>query len=106
MKKMLKAVPKGGKTIDSEKVYVDVVTLTKADGSMEPKQLTWIDGVVYEIEHSSKPDPSVATNAGGQGDLYMAWTKDKSFKLFFEHNPIPYTPKPGKWFVERKLPRR
>lgn len=102
---MPNAAPKGGKSLNGEKVYVDVVAEIRADGTIVPKQLTWEDGTKYEIGPVSNVCPSPAS-VGGQGDRYTVLINNRSCYIFFEHNTIPYTQKPGRWFVERKRPKR
>lgn len=88
------------------KVYVPVNVTFDADGRMHPTELLWEDGTVYPIDRVRSIAPRPALKAGGQGDRYEVVIDGKTSYLYYEHNPDPVSPLPGKWFAERKDPDR
>lgn len=86
------------------KVYVGVYAAFDAEGRMLPKELTWEDGTIYEIDRVLDIRPAAAMKAGGQGDRYTISVRGQRSYLFFERNEFRAGDSLGRWFVERKAP--
>ena len=85
------------------KVYVGVKADFREDGVMLPRQLTWEDGQIYEIDRVLDIRPAFAAKAGGRGDRYTIKVFGRQTYLFFERNPNADRDRVlGRWFVERR----
>lgn len=84
------------------KVYVAVKADFAENGKMIPRQITWEDGIKYEIDRVLDVRQAVAMKAGGQGDRYTVQICDQQSYLFFERNTNLTGDNIGRWFVERK----
>ena len=84
------------------KVYVAVKADFKEDGTMLPRELVWEDGERYIIDRVSQICQAPALKAGGQGDRYTVWIKNRQSYLFFERATALTGNNIGRWFVERK----
>ena len=89
--------------IKPPKVYVAVRVEFTADGTMLPRELTWEDGEKYEIDRVSNICQAAAMKAGGQGDRYTIWVRNRQSYLFFERSTNLTGNNIGRWFVERKV---
>lgn len=89
--------------MDNAKVYVGVRAAFDADGRMIPKELTWEDGTVYEIDRVLDIRQAAAMKAGGQGDRYTIDVRGQRSYLFFERSEFRAGNNIGRWFVERKV---
>ena len=88
--------------IKTPKVYVAVRVEFTADGTMLPRELTWEDGEKYEIDRVSNICQAAAMKAGGQGDRYTIWVRNRQSYLFFERSTNLTGNNIGRWFVERR----
>jgi len=84
------------------KVYVAVRVSFDQNGQLIPKELTWEDGRVYEIDRVTDIRQASAMKAGGQGDRYTIWINGQQSYLFFERNASLAGNNIGRWFVERR----
>ena len=89
-------------TTELPKVYVAVRVEFTADGTMLPRELTWEDGKKYEIDRVSDIRQAAAMKAGGQGDRYTIWVRNRQSYLFFERSTNLTGNNIGRWFVERR----
>ncbi len=88
--------------MDNVKVYVNVRASFDAEGRMMPRELTWEDGTVYEIDRVLDIRQAAAMKAGGQGDRYTIFVRGQRSYLFFERSTEIAGNNVGRWFVERK----
>jgi hypothetical protein len=88
--------------MDVRKVYVGVHAAFDPDGRMLPRELTWEDGTVYEIDRVLDIRQAAAMKAGGQGDRYTISVRGQHSYLFFERSEKPAGNNIGRWFVERR----
>ena len=84
------------------KVYVDVTARFNSEGVLIPLSLTWEDGEKYEIDRVSNICQAAAMKAGGQGDRYTIWVRNRQSYLFFERSTNLTGNNIGRWFVERR----
>ncbi len=84
------------------KVYVAVEVTIREDGYMLPTQITWENGVRYEIDRVLDIRQAPALRAGGQGDRYTVKINGRQTYLFFERCAVQGGPIIGRWFVERR----
>ncbi len=73
-----------------------------ANGEMRPRQITWEDGHIYEIDRIIAVQQAAALKAGGQGDRYTVRINGQITYLFFERDATDRNISFGKWFVERR----
>ena len=64
--------------------------------------ITWEDGEKYEIDRVSQICQAAAMKAGGQGDRYTIWIRNRQSYLFFERSTNLTGNNIGRWFVERR----
>lgn len=86
----------------SSKVYVEVTSVTSAEGLMLPRSLLWEDGRRYKIDRVSEIKQAAAMGCGGQGDRYTIWINGKMSYLYFERSAALTGNIIGRWFVEKK----
>ena len=89
-------------TAKTPKVYVAVRAEFTEDGTMLPREITWEDGEKYEIDRVSQICQAAAMKAGGQGDRYTIWIRNRQSYLFFERSTNLTENNIGRCFVERK----
>ena len=89
-------------SIKVPKVYVAVRAEFAADGTMLPREITWEDGIKYEIDRVLDIRQAPALQAGGQGDRYTIMVRGIQSYLFFERSANLTGNVIGRWFVERK----
>lgn len=89
-------------TAKTPKVYVAVRAEFTEDGTMLPREITWEDGEKYEIDRVSQICQAAAMKAGGQGDRYTIWIRNRQSYLFFERSTNLTRNNIGRWFVERR----
>ena len=85
------------------KVYVDVKVDHNKDGVMLPREITWEDGMKYEIDRVIDIRQAAAMRAGGQGDRYTVVIGGHQSYLFFERSHNLTGNNIGRWFVERRI---
>lgn len=90
--------------MDNVKVYVNVCASFDSEGRMLPRELTWEDGTVYEIDRVLDIRQAAAMKAGGQGDRFTIFVRGQRSYLFFERSAEIAGNNVGRWFVERKAP--
>lgn len=86
----------------SAKVYVAVKADFREDGIMLPREITWEDGMKYEVDRVIDIRQAPALKAGGQGDRYTIMVQGQRSYLFFERSTDRAGNNIGRWFVERK----
>ncbi|MBO5953198.1 MAG: hypothetical protein J6Q53_03645 [Oscillospiraceae bacterium] len=86
----------------SPKVYVAVKADFNEEGIMLPREITWEDGMKYEIDRVLDIRQAAAMKAGGQGDRYTVRINGQQSYLFFERSTNQTGNQLGRWFVERK----
>ena len=86
----------------SPKVYVAVKADFNEEGIMLPREITWEDGMKYEIDRVLDIRQAAAMKAGGQGDRYTVRINGSQSYLFFERSTNQTGNNLGRWFVERK----
>ena len=86
----------------SPKVYVAVKADFNEEGIMLPREITWEDGMKYEIDRVLDIRQAAAMKAGGQGDRYTVRINGQQSYLFFERSTNQTGNNLGRWFVERK----
>lgn len=75
------------------KVYVDVIAIFHADGSIRPLIITWKDGRKYKIDKIIDVRRAASLKAGGVGIRYACIIQGHQTYLFLEKT---------RWWVERK----
>jgi len=75
------------------KVYVDVIVIFHADGSIRPMIITWEDGRKYKIDKIIDVRRAASLKAGGIGIRYTCIIQGHQTYLFLEKT---------RWWVERK----
>lgn len=88
--------------MENFKVYVGVRAAFDSEGRMLPKEITWEDGTIYEIDRILDIRQAAAMKAGGQGDRYTISVRGKQSYLFFERSATISGNNIGRWFVERR----
>lgn len=86
----------------SPKVYVAVKADFNEEGIMLPREITWEDGMKYEIDRVLDIRQAAAMKAGGQGDRYTVRINGQQSYLFFERSTNQTGNNLGRWFVERR----
>lgn len=86
----------------SPKVYVAVKADFNEEGIMLPREITWEDGMKYEIDRVLDIRQAAAMKAGGQGDRYTVKINGQQSYLFFERSTNQTGNNLGRWFVERR----
>ena len=89
-------------TAKAPKVYVAVRAEFTEDGTMLPREITWEDGETYEIDRISQICQAAAMKAGGQGDRYTIWIRNRQSYLLLEPSTNLTGNNIGRWFVERR----
>lgn len=93
-------------TAESYRVYVPVCADFDADGRMLPRSIIWEDGERYEIDRVKSIRPGFSAKAGGQGDRYVIMIHGRETCVFFERIPSVSGNHIGRWFVERRNPKK
>ncbi len=92
------SVPSGhtyGALPDREKRYVDVVSLTSADGLVTPLEIRWDDGRRFHIDRVTDRRQAHSLKAGGAGMRYTIQVGGNTTHLWFDDYR-------KQWFVEAK----
>ena len=89
-------------SMENKKVYVSVRASFDSEGRMFPREITWEDGSIYEIDRILDIRQAAAMKAGGQGDRYTIFVRGKKSFLFFERSTANSGNNIGRWFVERR----
>ncbi len=87
---------------ESPKVYVAVKADFREDGVMLPREITWEDGRIYQIDRVADIRQAPSLKAGGQGDRYTVMIRGHQSYLFFERNAAVAGNNIGRWYVERR----
>jgi len=82
---------------NDNKVYVEVNTNHKADGTIYPRSFVWEDGHLYKIDKVIDVRRAASTKAGGVGLRYTVRIQNKDVFMFLEE-----TGGVDRWFMERK----
>ena len=86
-------MPKLGNEIRA-KTYVEVITLTRSDGSCVPLMIVWKDGRCFKVDRVLDVRRASAYHTGAVGLRYHVQIGSKRTFLYHE--------KP-RWFVEERL---
>lgn len=78
-----------------EKRYVDVVSLTTADGRVTPLTIVWNDGRRYQIDRVTNRRQAHSLKTGGTGMRYTILVEGRQTHLWYDDYR-------GAWFVEAK----
>lgn len=76
------------------KVYIDVYTLMRKDGTVLPGFFIWEDGEKHTIDRVLHITPAAPLKVGGRGIRYTAQTSGRERYLFREDD---------RWFVEAPI---
>lgn len=76
------------------KVYIDVYTLMRKDGTVLPRFFIWEDGEKYTIDRVLHITPAASLKVGGRGIKYAAQISGRERYLFREDD---------RWFVEAPI---
>lgn len=80
---------------DREKRYVDVVSLTTADGVVTPLTIVWSDGRRYHIDRVTDHRQAHSLKTGGTGMRYTILVGGRQTHLWYDDYRRA-------WFVEAK----
>jgi hypothetical protein len=80
---------------EGEKRYVDVVSLTTADGRVTPLEVRWEDGRRFEVDKVLDRRPARSLKTGGTGMRYTVRVGGRTTYLFYDDYR-------GAWFVEAR----
>ena len=80
---------------DREKRYVDVVSLTTADGLITPLTIVWNDGRRYQIDRVTSRRQAHSLKTGGTGMRYTIQVGGRQTYLWYDDYRKA-------WFVEAK----
>ena len=76
------------------KVYMDVYTLMRKEGTVLPRFFIWEDGEKYTIDRVLHITPAASLKDGGRGIRYTAQISGRERYLFREDD---------RWFVEAPI---
>lgn len=92
-------ITSGGKVYgarsDREKKYVDVVSLTSADGLVTPQAVIWDDGRRFAIDKVTDRRQAHSLKVGGTGMRYTILVGGRQTHLWYDDYR-------GSWFVEAR----
>ena len=77
-----------------KKVFVGVMVKVSPEGEIRPINITYTDGITYEIDRLKQRCRAHATKVGGTGIRYTIVVEKKETYLFEDE---------GKWYVEGKV---
>lgn len=83
---------RSGRSVNTNKVYVDVTAVFSKEGQLKPVSVKWQDGHIYEIQRITDIRRAASLKAGGAGMRYTCIIDGKESHLFYEDNNM--------WFVE------
>lgn len=75
------------------KRYVDVISITSADGAVTPLWILWSDTVKLQIDRVLDVRPAASLKAGGAGIRYTVKIRGQERYLWKEED---------RWFVEAR----
>lgn len=75
------------------KRYVDIISITSADGAVTPLWIFWSDTLKLQIDRVLDVRPAASLKAGGAGIRYTVRIRGKERYLWKEEE---------RWFVEAK----
>ena len=81
---------------EREKKYVDVVSLTSADGLVTPQTIVWDDGRRFCVDKVCDRRQAHSLKVGGTGMRYTILVGGQKTYLWYDDYR-------GAWFVEAKL---
>jgi hypothetical protein len=84
-----------GDQSEREKRYVDVVSLTTADGRVTPLEVRWEDGRRFEVDKVLDRRQARSLKTGGTGTRYTVRVGGRTTYLFYDDYR-------GAWFVEAR----
>ena len=80
-----------------QRVYIDVLAEFREDGTVLPRQMTWVDDRKYEIDRVTAIKHAAAMKAGGHGIRYTVSILGQARYLYREGD---------RWFIEHEGPMR
>ena len=84
-----------GDQSEREKRYVDVVSLTTADGRVTPLEVRWEEGRRFEVDMVLDRGQARSLRTGGTGMRYRGGVGGRTTYLFYDDYR-------GAWFVEAR----
>lgn len=87
-----------GGTPDRERLNVEVVARTSADGLVTPLEVWWRDGTHYRVDAVLDRRRARSLKTGGTGMRFTVSVRSSSTYLFLDDTT-------GTWFVEAKVRR-
>ena len=88
------------RTQPPKKVYVTVDSDFDPTGYMQPRQITWSDGRVFQIDAIRDFRPLDVLEGTRSGGCYTVLIKGEERLLFFEKTSAIHASRFGRWFVE------
>lgn len=87
-----------------QKVYVDVVAMYNAEGTIMPLSFIWTDGTVFEIDKVLEVTRAASLKVGGTGLRYKVRFSNDDLEVW---NRVRYLflekgASPERWFLEAK----
>ena len=77
------------------KRYVDVISMTSAEGAITPLWILWSDAMKLQIDRVLDVRPAASLKAGGAGIRYTVRIRGQERYLWKEED---------RWFVDAKRP--
>lgn len=77
------------------KVYVKVLLMQDESGSIEPLQIIWDDGQMYDVDKVLYKCRASSTKVGGTGIRYTVRISGKETYLYYSEDE-------NRWFMEGK----
>lgn len=77
------------------KVYVKVLLMQDESGSIEPLQIIWDDGQMYDVDKVLYKCRASSTKVGGTGIRYTVRISGKETFLYYSEDE-------NRWFMEGK----
>jgi hypothetical protein len=79
----------------ADRVYVKVTSVFDPTGYMQPRDIVWPDGRVFQIEDVRSFRP-----AGSGQDCYTVVIRGQERRLFFERAGGQFASRLGRWYIE------
>ena len=77
------------------KVYVKVIMIQDEEGNIQPLQIVWEDGKVFDVDKVVYRCRASSTKVGGTGMRYTIRIRGKETFLYYSEDE-------NRWFVEGK----
>ena len=77
------------------KVYVKVIMIQDEEGTIQPLQIVWEDGKVFDVDRVIYRCRASSTKVGGTGMRYTIRISGKETFLYYSEDE-------NRWFVEGK----